>query len=123
MRGICKEEDYAFLDKVDDTKCEVADDGQEEEEWRERREERIRRRQEREQKEAERQRQLEEIKKQKEMQWKNHVAELAAEREAAMKERALRLQDFRNFQRKMLEKEMGLSQGAGCKEIECDGTN
>ncbi|KAG9339081.1 hypothetical protein JZ751_024110 [Albula glossodonta] len=91
MRGICKEEDYAFLDKVDDTKCEVVDDGQEEEEWKERREERIRRRQEREQKEAERQRQLEEIKK--------------------------------NFQRKMLEKEMGLSQGAGCKKIECDGTN
>lgn len=31
----------------------------------------------------------------KEQQWKEHVAALAAEREAAMKERAVRLRDFR----------------------------
>lgn len=32
---------------------------------------------------------------QKEEQWKSHVAELAAQREGSLRERALRLQDFR----------------------------
>ncbi|XP_064199365.1 U2 small nuclear ribonucleoprotein auxiliary factor 35 kDa subunit-related protein 1-like [Anguilla rostrata] len=121
MREICKEEDYAFLEKVEDSRDKGAEqDKLEEEKMREHHEERIRRSQERKQKEEERQRELEEMRKQKEQEWKNHVAELAAEREGALKERALRLREFRSFQRKVHEKEMDLGQGNGCEKIECD---
>ncbi|KAJ8392235.1 hypothetical protein AAFF_G00078030 [Aldrovandia affinis] len=122
MREICKEEDYAFLNKQEDTGHERAEGkGLEEDEWRVKREERMRRRKEREQQEEERLRELEEMRKQKEQQWKSHVAELAAEREEALKERALRVRDFRNFERKILEKDTG--PGTGCEKTECDQTH
>ncbi|XP_036374369.1 U2 small nuclear ribonucleoprotein auxiliary factor 35 kDa subunit-related protein 1-like [Megalops cyprinoides] len=96
MRGICKEEDYAFLCNLEDAQPQAEEDARPmDEEKRERHEERIRRMQERAQREEERKRELEEKRKQKEEEWKKHVAELAAEREAAMQERALRLRDFR----------------------------
>ncbi|KAL4625013.1 vicilin-like seed storage protein At2g18540 [Arapaima gigas] len=118
MRGICKEEDYAFLSNTDHGGKQLKDSKCGEDEWRQRQEERVRRRQEWEKKEQDRLRELHEIRKEKEQQWKEHVAKLAAEREATMKDRAVRLRDFRNFQRKVLEEEMGGDPRMGCGKID-----
>ncbi|XP_023697114.1 uncharacterized protein [Paramormyrops kingsleyae] len=116
MRGICKEEDYAFLGNLEKSQNQSKDTKHVEDEWRGNHEDRVRRREEREKKEQERLRQIEEMRKEKEQQWKEHVGALAAEREATMKERAVRLRDFRSFQKKVLEEEL-----AANKRLECDG--
>ncbi|XP_048865724.1 U2 small nuclear ribonucleoprotein auxiliary factor 35 kDa subunit-related protein 1-like isoform X2 [Brienomyrus brachyistius] len=95
MRGICKEEDYAFLGKLDKSQNQSKDTKCMEDEWRGKYEDRVRRREEREKKELERLRQIEEMRKEREQQWKEHVAALAVKQEATVKERAVRLRDFR----------------------------
>ncbi|GLD45979.1 golgin subfamily A member 6-like protein 2 [Lates japonicus] len=64
MRGLCKEEDYAFLGMTEKKTKETAEGaGASENDWRDRKEERVRRRQERAQQEKERLREIEERKK------------------------------------------------------------
>ncbi|CAL8278714.1 unnamed protein product [Gadus morhua 'NCC'] len=120
MRGICKEEDYAFLggvkmpDEDEDyeypsgSKNPVCDS----ESWRSRREERVQRRMEREQKERERLRELEESKMEKERRWRRHVAELSSSQEADVRERLSRLRSFRMFQRRVLMEGCGMEPSA-----------
>ncbi|XP_063049490.1 U2 small nuclear ribonucleoprotein auxiliary factor 35 kDa subunit-related protein 1-like, partial [Engraulis encrasicolus] len=67
----------------------------------------IQRKLEREQQEQERLREVEREKKEREDQWRRHVAELASKKEETLKNRASRLRDFRNFQKKVLVDELG----------------
>ncbi|XP_028811058.1 MAP7 domain-containing protein 2 [Denticeps clupeoides] len=108
MRDICKEEDYVFLSNLERPDPHSEEGSISEMDWRERREERAQRRLEREQQEQQRLRELERKKKEKEEQWRNHVAKLALEQKEMLKERALRLRDFRDFQKKVLLEELGL---------------
>ncbi|KAG5267806.1 hypothetical protein AALO_G00225970 [Alosa alosa] len=107
MREICKEEDYIFLEKQGDPDADDQDAGFSDSEFREKREDRIRRKLEREQQEQERLKEVERQRKEKEEQWRKHVAELASKQENTLRDRALRLRDFRNFQRKVLVEELG----------------
>ncbi|XP_034529746.1 U2 small nuclear ribonucleoprotein auxiliary factor 35 kDa subunit-related protein 1-like [Notolabrus celidotus] len=103
MRGLCKEEDYAFLGISEKTEgAGVLEDN-----WRGDKEKRIRWRQEREQKEKERLREIEESRKEKEQQWRTHVANVTSSQEKTLQDRLARLRRFREFQRKVLVEESG----------------
>ncbi|XP_044042265.1 U2 small nuclear ribonucleoprotein auxiliary factor 35 kDa subunit-related protein 1-like isoform X2 [Siniperca chuatsi] len=109
MRGLCKEEDYAFLgmsEKMPEGAGPLEDD------FGDKKEERVRWRLEREQKEKERLREIEESKKEKEQQWRTHVAKLTSSQEKALQDRLARLRTFREFQRKVLVEESGMGGGA-----------
>ncbi|XP_074554219.1 uncharacterized protein LOC141810503 [Halichoeres trimaculatus] len=108
MRGLCKEEDYAFLGISERTEGA----GVSEENQREDKEERITWRQQREQKEKERLREIEESRKEKEQQWRTHVANLTSSQEKTLQDRLARLRRFREFQRKVLAEESGMEAGA-----------
>ncbi|XP_041112222.1 trichohyalin-like [Polyodon spathula] len=119
MRAICKEEDYAFLRSLDERRHVLSDEIQQvQKELEERHEERVQRRNQRERREKERQRELEEMQKEKQEQWRNQAAIKAAAQERTLRERADRLKQFRDFQRHVLEEELGLSSGANSKEVE-----
>eukprot|EP00063_Salmo_salar_P065419 XP_014040254.1 PREDICTED: golgin subfamily A member 6-like protein 22 isoform X2 [Salmo salar] len=105
MRGMCKEEDYAFLGEKEKRPKETETLG---EDWKEDKVERVWRRRERAQQEEERLRELEESKKEKEQRWRHHVAELASTQEQRLRDRLARLRRFRDFQRSVLEEEMSL---------------
>ncbi|XP_071187526.1 golgin subfamily A member 6-like protein 4 [Salvelinus alpinus] len=105
MRGMCKEEDYAFLGEKGKSHKETDTLG---EDWKEDKVERVRRRRERVQQEQERIREVEESRKEKEQQWRHHVAELASTQEQRLRDRLARLRRFRDFQRSVLAEEMSL---------------
>ncbi|XP_037317788.2 U2 small nuclear ribonucleoprotein auxiliary factor 35 kDa subunit-related protein 1-like isoform X2 [Pungitius pungitius] len=106
MRGLCKEEDYTFL-AMTEKSTEGTVEGALEEDCRARKEDRVRRRLEREQREKERLREVEEIKKEKEQQWRTHVEKLTSNQEKNLQDRLKRLRRFRDFQRKVLVEESG----------------
>ncbi|KAL6117039.1 uncharacterized protein ACO6RY_14909 [Pungitius sinensis] len=106
MRGLCKEEDYTFL-AMTEKSTEGPVEGALEEDCRARKEDRVRRRLEREQLEKERLREIEEIKKEKEQQWRTHVEKLTSNQEKNLQDRLKRLRRFREFQRKVLVEESG----------------
>ncbi|XP_037837021.1 U2 small nuclear ribonucleoprotein auxiliary factor 35 kDa subunit-related protein 1-like [Kryptolebias marmoratus] len=107
MRGLCKEEDYAFLGMpMSPTKEEGHAALQDN--WRDKKEDRVRRRVEREKREQERLNAIEESKKEKERQWKVHIADLTSRQEKNLQDRLMRLRQFREFQRKVLEEEEGM---------------
>eukprot|EP00064_Thunnus_orientalis_P007708 superscaffoldBa00000872_g7730 len=90
MRGLCKEEDYAFLGTSEETTKEgtegaeaLEDNSGDKEEERE-----------------------------KERQWRTHVAELTSSQKT-LQDRLERLRKFREFQKKVLEEESGLEGEAG----------
>ncbi|XP_056224248.1 U2 small nuclear ribonucleoprotein auxiliary factor 35 kDa subunit-related protein 1-like [Seriola aureovittata] len=113
MRGLCKEEDYAFLGVSEKTTRETAEGaGALEDDWIDRKEERVRRRLDREQQERERLQEIEERKKEREQQWRTHVAELTSSQEKTLPDRLARLRRFREFQRKLLVEESGMEGGA-----------
>ncbi|XP_051248453.1 U2 small nuclear ribonucleoprotein auxiliary factor 35 kDa subunit-related protein 1-like [Dicentrarchus labrax] len=113
MRGLCKEEDYAFLGMSEKTTKETARvAGALGDDWRDQKEERVRRRLEREQQEKERLQEIEEGKKEKEQQWRTHVAELTSSQEKTLQDRLARLRRFREFQRKVLVEESGMEDRA-----------
>ncbi|XP_058882843.1 U2 small nuclear ribonucleoprotein auxiliary factor 35 kDa subunit-related protein 1-like isoform X1 [Acipenser ruthenus] len=125
MRAMCKEEDYAFLRSLDERRQVLSDEIQQvQKELEERHEERVQelmtvqRRHQRERREKERQRELEEMQKEKQEQWRNQAATRAAAQERALRERADRLKQFRDFQRQVLEEELGLSSGENSKVLE-----
>ncbi|KAM6961711.1 uncharacterized protein LKV04_020690 [Tautogolabrus adspersus] len=108
MRGLCKEEDYAFLGKSGKTTKEPMEGAEALEDYkRHDKEERVRWRQEREQKEKEKLREIEESKKEKEQQWRTHVENLTSSQEKTLQDRLARLRRFRDFQRKVLVEESG----------------
>ncbi|XP_072233950.1 uncharacterized protein [Leuresthes tenuis] len=109
MRGLCKEEDYAFLGMSKKT-AEDATEGCSalEDDLPDKKEERIRRRLDWEKQEKDRLRAIEESKKEKEQQWRTHIAELTSNQEKALQDRLARLQRFREFQRKVLGEEEGM---------------
>ncbi|XP_047431569.1 U2 small nuclear ribonucleoprotein auxiliary factor 35 kDa subunit-related protein 1-like [Mugil cephalus] len=108
MRGLCKEEDYAFLAESEGTAEETAGAVALEDDWRDGKEERVRRRLDRERQEKEKLREIEESKKEKEQQWRSHVAELTSTQEKALQDRLRRLRRFREFQKKVLVEESGM---------------
>lgn len=112
MRGLCKEEDYAFLGKSENI-CKDQASGSKEDEWSARREARVHRQMEREKREEERLRQLEESRKEKEQQWRRHVAELTSSQEKTLQERLARLKKFREFQKKVLMDEAAMEDDSG----------
>lgn len=111
MRGLCKEEDYAFLCVSEKTAEEGREDdkgvGATEDDWKVKKEERIHRRCQWEQQEMERLRQLEEAKKEKEQQWQNRVEKLTSSQQKMLQGRLERLKMFREFQRQVLMEESG----------------
>ncbi|XP_016299792.1 PH domain-containing protein DDB_G0287875-like [Sinocyclocheilus anshuiensis] len=116
MRELCKEEDYTFLNSL-----EKQDESLEEStcvgsECQEKQEERIRRRQECEKLEREKQREIEEQQKEKDEQWKSHVAELAVQRKA-IRAKLDRLQEFRDFQKKVVLQDLGLDPGSDNESV------
>ncbi|XP_060759138.1 uncharacterized protein LOC132869762 isoform X3 [Neoarius graeffei] len=95
MRDMCKEEDYAFLNnqeimELDKTPKESTFC---ESEWQQKQEE-----------------------KEKEEQWKSHVASLASERES-LRGRLHRLREFRDFQKRVLMQDLGLEPGAASENL------
>ncbi|XP_038594257.1 U2 small nuclear ribonucleoprotein auxiliary factor 35 kDa subunit-related protein 1-like [Micropterus salmoides] len=82
-----------------------------EDDWRDKREERVRWRLEREQQEKKRLQEMEESKKEKEQQWRTHIAELTSSQEKTLQDRLARLRRFREFQRKVLVEESGMEDG------------
>ncbi|XP_037551634.1 U2 small nuclear ribonucleoprotein auxiliary factor 35 kDa subunit-related protein 1-like [Nematolebias whitei] len=108
MRGLCKEEDYAFLG-IPKSSIKGYIEGQTtlEDDWRDNKEARVRRRLEREKREQERLKAVEESKKKKEWLWKIHIEDLTFRQEKDLQDRLARLQRFREFQRKVLEEEEG----------------
>nr|XP_046235719.1 U2 small nuclear ribonucleoprotein auxiliary factor 35 kDa subunit-related protein 1-like [Scatophagus argus] len=117
MRGLCKEEDYAFLGMSEETAKEMETEGagalEEEEEWRpciccvfQ-----ARWRLEKEQQEKERLRKIEESKKEKEQQWQAHLAKLTSSQEKTLQDRLARLRRFREFERKVLIEDGGMEGG------------
>ncbi|KAM6896279.1 uncharacterized protein PEZ65_021394 isoform 1-T2 [Lycodopsis pacificus] len=106
MRGLCKEEDYAFLEMSEKTT-----EGALEDDWGDKREDRLRRRLERERLEKERLREIEELKKEKEQQWRTHVEKLTSSQEKTLQDKLARLRRFREFQRKVLLEESGMEGG------------
>ncbi|MGH0115938.1 UNVERIFIED_CONTAM: hypothetical protein FKN15_060402 [Acipenser sinensis] len=98
MRAMCKEEDYAFLRSLDERRQVLSDEIQQvQKELEERHEEQVQRRHQMERREKERQRELEEMQKEKQEQWRNQAATRAAAQERALRERADRLKQFRQF--------------------------
>ncbi|KAG7320333.1 hypothetical protein KOW79_016186 [Hemibagrus wyckioides] len=119
MRDMCKEEDYAFLNKqeLDKNPEKTSNESMfHESEWQQNQEERIRRRLDREQKEQERQCELEKQRREKEEQWKSHVAGLASERES-LQGRLHRLREFRDFQKRVLMQDLGLEPGTASDKL------
>ncbi|CAB1442473.1 unnamed protein product [Pleuronectes platessa] len=113
LRGLCKEEDYAFLGTSKKSAEETAEGtGALRDDRRDPKEERVRRRLERAELEKERLREIEESKKEKEQQWQTHVAELTSSQEKTLTDRLARLRRFREFQRKVLVEESGTEVGA-----------
>ncbi|KAM8910765.1 uncharacterized protein AB9W97_006975 isoform 1-T2 [Spinachia spinachia] len=106
MRGLCKEEDYTFL-AMTEKSTEVTVERALEEDYRERTEDRVRRLLERERLEEERLREIEEMKKEKEQQWRTHVEKLTSSQKKNLQDRLTRLRRFREFQRKVLGEESG----------------
>ncbi|XP_053544358.1 U2 small nuclear ribonucleoprotein auxiliary factor 35 kDa subunit-related protein 1-like isoform X2 [Ictalurus punctatus] len=95
MRDMCKEEDYAFLNnqksrEIDKTPKESTF---REREWQQKQEER-----------------------EKEEQWKSHVAGLASERES-LRGRLHRLREFRDFQKRVLMQDLGLEPGTASENL------
>ncbi|PWA14678.1 hypothetical protein CCH79_00014306, partial [Gambusia affinis] len=108
MRGLCKEEDYAFLGvSGSSTRGSPEDQGALEENWKDTKEARARRRLEGEQQEKERLRAIEDSKKEREQQWRRHIAEVTSSQEKTLQDRRTRLHSFREFQRKVLAEEGG----------------
>ncbi|KAM7366917.1 hypothetical protein PAMP_014853 [Pampus punctatissimus] len=92
MRGLCKEEDYAFLgmsEKMPKEGTEGAGDVEDD----------------RGDKKDERK---------KEQQWRTHVAELTSSQEKTLQDRMTRLRKFREFQRKVLEEESATEDEGAC---------
>ncbi|XP_030625300.1 trihelix transcription factor GT-3b [Chanos chanos] len=116
MRGICKEEDYVFLGTLDEKESSQEETTFLESEWKAKREERHLRRLEREEQERKRLLELEEQRKEKEQKWRDHVAQLANKR-MGLRERAQRLQEFRDFQRKVLAEDLGLDPSSASEKI------
>ncbi|KAJ7987918.1 hypothetical protein DPEC_G00318230 [Dallia pectoralis] len=104
MRGLCKDEDYAFLEKMEK---QHEDKDSLEEQMKEGKDDRNRQRQIREQ--QERLKDLENCRKEKELLWRHHVAELASTQEQRLRDRQARLRCFRDFQRRVLGEEMFLN--------------
>ncbi|XP_066523785.1 U2 small nuclear ribonucleoprotein auxiliary factor 35 kDa subunit-related protein 1-like [Hoplias malabaricus] len=107
MREMCKEEDYIFLNSQRKKNKKPGDITLQDSQWQQRLEERHRRRLEREQQEKEKQREVEEAQRKKEDEWKRHVAKLASDRES-LQEKLIRLREFREFQKRVLEQDLGL---------------
>ncbi|XP_062239353.1 U2 small nuclear ribonucleoprotein auxiliary factor 35 kDa subunit-related protein 1-like [Platichthys flesus] len=96
LRGLCKEEDYAFLGTSQKSAEETAEGtGALKDDRRDPKEERVRRRLERAKQEKDRLREIEECKKEKEQQWQTHVAELTSSQEKTLTDRLARLRRFR----------------------------
>ncbi|XP_059182353.1 U2 small nuclear ribonucleoprotein auxiliary factor 35 kDa subunit-related protein 1-like [Centropristis striata] len=96
MRGLCKEEDYAFLGLSEKTTKVTSEEARDlKDDWRDKKEERVRRRLEREQLERERLQEIEESKKEKEQQWRTHVEKLTSSQEKTLQDRLARLRRFR----------------------------
>ncbi|CAG5927007.1 unnamed protein product [Menidia menidia] len=109
MRGLCKEEDYAFLGTSKNTSEDAGERRDTlEDELLSKKEERVLRRLEWEKQENDRLRAIEESKKEKERQWRIHIAELTSSQEKALQDRLERLRRFREFQRKVLGDEEGM---------------
>ncbi|KAG7234694.1 hypothetical protein INR49_004099 [Caranx melampygus] len=89
MRGLCKEEDYTFLGVSEKTTKETAEGGGvSKDDLRDKREERER-----------------------EQQWRTHIAELTSNQEKTLTDRLARLRRFREFQRQVLLEESGMDGG------------
>ncbi|XP_016121182.1 inner centromere protein-like [Sinocyclocheilus grahami] len=116
MRELCKEEDYTFLNSLEKQDESLEESTCVESECQEKQEERIRRRQEREKLEREKQREIEEQQKEKDEQWKSHVAELAVQRKA-IRAKLDRLQEFRDFQKKVVLQDLGLDPGSDNESV------
>ncbi|CAK6959901.1 U2 small nuclear ribonucleoprotein auxiliary factor 35 kDa subunit-related protein 1-like isoform X2 [Scomber scombrus] len=109
MRGLCKEEDYAFLGTSEKTTREETEGAEAlQDEQGDIKEERVHRRLQREQQEKERLRDIEESKREKEQQWRTHVTEVSSSQEKTLQDRLARLRKFREFQRKVLVEESGI---------------
>ncbi|XP_058273501.1 U2 small nuclear ribonucleoprotein auxiliary factor 35 kDa subunit-related protein 1-like isoform X2 [Hemibagrus wyckioides] len=96
MRDMCKEEDYAFLNKqeLDKNPEKTSNESMfHESEWQQNQEER-----------------------EKEEQWKSHVAGLASERES-LQGRLHRLREFRDFQKRVLMQDLGLEPGTASDKL------
>ncbi|XP_038667127.1 U2 small nuclear ribonucleoprotein auxiliary factor 35 kDa subunit-related protein 1-like isoform X2 [Scyliorhinus canicula] len=76
--------------------------------------ERMKRRQQREQEERQKQKELKEMKMKKQEQWRTERAKKTALQEQVLRERADRLKQFREFQRKVLKEESVVPE-TGCK--------
>ncbi|KAM6895646.1 uncharacterized protein FYW49_019512 [Xenentodon cancila] len=113
MRGLCKEEDYAFLGMSGSTTHDTTEglvaleDDQKDE-----KKEKVRRQLEWERQEKDRLRAIEESKKEKEQQWRAHIAEVTSSQEKVLQDRLARLRSFREFQKKVLEEEEGMEDKA-----------
>ncbi|KAM7377966.1 hypothetical protein PAMA_013059 [Pampus argenteus] len=117
MRGLCKEEDYAFLGTSEKMTREGTEGaGDVEDDRRDKKDERVHRRLQREQQEKEKLRDIEESK-QKEQQWRTHVAELSSSQEKTLQDRLARLRKFREFERKVLEEESATEDGGACLTV------
>ncbi|XP_054911551.1 U2 small nuclear ribonucleoprotein auxiliary factor 35 kDa subunit-related protein 1-like [Poeciliopsis prolifica] len=117
MRGLCKEEDYAFLGASgSSSRGSPEDRGALEENWKDTKVARARRRLEWEQQEKERLRAIEDSKKEREQQWRTHIAEVTSSQEKTLQDRRTRLRDFREFQRKVLAEEEGM-EGAAVHQL------
>ncbi|XP_038137848.1 U2 small nuclear ribonucleoprotein auxiliary factor 35 kDa subunit-related protein 1-like [Cyprinodon tularosa] len=109
MRSLCKEEDYAFLGTSGGfTKSSTENKVHLEDDWKENKDARARRRLAWEQQERERLRAIEESKKEKEQQWRTHIAEVTCSQEKTLQDRLTRIHRFREFQRKILAEEEGM---------------
>uniref|UniRef100_UPI00398F784D ensconsin n=1 Tax=Pristiophorus japonicus TaxID=55135 RepID=UPI00398F784D len=106
VKDECEEEDNAFLRTLDEKRLQIISniqqtkklDGQQHLE-------RMKKRQQREQKESEKQKNLEEMQMRKQELWRTERAKKTAVQEQALRERAERLKQFREFQRKVLKEE------------------
>lgn len=118
MRELCKEEDFEFLGKPESL-CKDKDCVSEEEKCAARREERMHRWIERKDKETQKLKQLEENRKQKEEQWRNHVAELTSSQEKTLRQRMDRIRNFKEFQKQVLLDEAEAEGKSGQDQVEC----
>ncbi|XP_047246149.1 U2 small nuclear ribonucleoprotein auxiliary factor 35 kDa subunit-related protein 1-like isoform X2 [Girardinichthys multiradiatus] len=104
MRGLCKEEDYAFLETSgSSTEGYTEDKVALEDDWKDKKE--ACRHLEWEHQEKERLRGIEESKKEKEQQWRTHIAEVTSNQKKTLQDRLTRLHRFREFQRRILAEE------------------
>ncbi|XP_040928079.1 U2 small nuclear ribonucleoprotein auxiliary factor 35 kDa subunit-related protein 1-like [Betta splendens] len=108
MRGLCKEEDYAFLGMSGETTKEAAEGaGASEGERRDKRDGRVHGQQEWERQQREKLRGKEEREEEKDLQRRTRVPEPASVQEKTLQDRLARLRKFREFQRKVLVEESG----------------